>query len=161
MSYIEELRQVVGNRPLIMVGASVLITNSVGQLLLLRRTDNSCWGIPGGAMEPGETVEQTARRETLEETGLEPGLLSLFGVFSGSDLYYRYPNGAEVYNVSIAYRTEEVKGRPNLNPVEHSEMRYFDLQDLPTEISPPIRPIITKYVEAQQNYASGMVQTGK
>ena len=68
--YIRELRQLVGNRPLIMTGAAVLVTDEQGRLLLLRRTDNGCWGIPGGAMEPGETLEQTALRETQEETGL-------------------------------------------------------------------------------------------
>lgn len=39
-------------------------------ILLLRRTDNRCWGLPGGAIEPGETLEDAARRERQEETGL-------------------------------------------------------------------------------------------
>jgi 8-oxo-dGTP pyrophosphatase MutT (NUDIX family) len=91
MSYIQELRRALGNIPIIMVGATVLVLNCEKELLMLRRTDNDCWGVPGGAMEPGEHIEDTARRETREETGLEVRSW-LFNVFS-AELYYRYPNG--------------------------------------------------------------------
>ncbi len=103
--YIEELRSRVGNYPLIMLGSAVCVFDSHERLLLLRRTDNGYWGLPGGAMEPGESLEDTARRETREETGLEVARLSLMGVFSGPELHYRYPNGAEVYNVTAVYTT--------------------------------------------------------
>ena len=145
MSYIEELRRSVGNKPIIMVGANVLITDHGGRLLLLRRSDNGCWGVPGGAMEPGESLEETARRETFEETGLSVGEMSLFGVFSGPELYYRYPNGAQVYNVSVVYHTRDVSGEISLNQAEHNEMRYFDLEHLPPDLSPPIMPIIENF----------------
>src|SRR5512143_1278875 len=105
MSYLSELREFVGHRPLLMVGATVLVFDRQNRLLLLKRADNQCWGPPGGAVEPGEVVEEAARRETLEETGLEIGDLSLFGVFGGEDQFYRYPNGDEVYNVTIVYIT--------------------------------------------------------
>jgi 8-oxo-dGTP pyrophosphatase MutT (NUDIX family) len=144
MSYIRELRQLVGNRPLIMVGAAVLVLDSQKRLLLLRRSDNHCWGIPGGAMEPGESLEDTARRETLEESGLVIGELSLYGVFSGPELYYRYPDGAEVYNVTAVYTPSDVRGELRLD-VEHIEAGYFDLHDLPSPLSPPIQPIIEKF----------------
>jgi 8-oxo-dGTP pyrophosphatase MutT (NUDIX family) len=142
MSYIEELRKSVGNQPIIMVGATVLILDQENRLLLLRRSDNGCWGLPGGAMEPSESLEGTARRETLEETGLVVGDLSLFDVFSGPELYYRYPNGAQVYNVSVVYKTRDVSGEIRLNQAEHTEMRYFDMEHLPVELSPPIIPIL-------------------
>jgi ADP-ribose pyrophosphatase YjhB (NUDIX family) len=101
MDYMRQLRRMVGNFPLVMVGAGVLVLDAQGRLLLLRRTDNECWGIPGGALEPGETLEVTARRETLEETGLHLPSLEIFGVFSGSEFYYQYPNGDQVHNVSV------------------------------------------------------------
>ncbi|MGE5223879.1 MAG: NUDIX hydrolase [Omnitrophica WOR_2 bacterium] len=145
MGYIQELRRRVGNQPLIMVGAGVLIFNRQDEMLLLRRTDNGCWGIPGGAMEPGERIEETARRETREETGLEVGELLLFNIFSGPDLYYRYPNGAEVFNVSVVYVTRDVRGKIAIDPEEHSEMGYFPLDELPEDISPPVRPVLTSY----------------
>lgn len=145
MSYIEELRKVVGTRPLIMVGAAILITDPQGRLLLLCRADNGCWGIPGGAMEPGETLEDAARRETLEETGLKVGAMSLFGVFSGPEVYYRYPNGDEVYNVAVVYTTQETSGEIRLDPAEHTDWGYFEVSSLPGKLSPPIQPIIAHY----------------
>ena len=99
MEYINSLRKHVGNSPLIMVGSTVLVLNSQNKLLMMKRSDSNMWGVPGGAMELGETTEETARRELLEETGLTADGLTLFDVFSGEELYYRYPSGEEVYNI--------------------------------------------------------------
>jgi 8-oxo-dGTP pyrophosphatase MutT (NUDIX family) len=143
MDYIRKMRERIGHEPLLLVGAAVLLIKD-GRLLMMRRTDNHAWGIPGGALEPGETLEETARRETLEETGLVVVKLSLFDVFSGAELYYRYPNGDEVYNVTAAYLAEEVDGEIQLSPAEHSEYGFFPLHDLPEKISPPIMPILKR-----------------
>jgi len=142
MDYIREIRKMIGNRPLIMVGAAALIFDEADRLLLLRRTDNGCWGLPGGAMELGETLEETAGRETLEETGLVIGDMALFGVFSGPELYYRYPDGAQVYNVTAVYVPALVTGGIHVDPTEHTEMDYFDVNEFPTPISPPVEPIL-------------------
>jgi 8-oxo-dGTP pyrophosphatase MutT (NUDIX family) len=147
MSYIQELRQAVGSRPLIMVGAGVLILDVKGHILLLRRTDNNAWGIPGGAMELEESLEQTARREAHEETGLIVGELVLYHLFSGPQMYYRYPNGDEVYNVSVVYLVKNVKGELHHNSQEHSEARYFSPRALPQDINPPDIPIIERFKE--------------
>jgi 8-oxo-dGTP pyrophosphatase MutT (NUDIX family) len=101
MDYILQLRQYIGHRPILMVGAAVLVLDNENRLLMMRRSDIGCWGIPGGSMEPGEVAENAARRETREETNLEIGEMSLFDVFSGPELYYKYPNGDEVYNVPL------------------------------------------------------------
>jgi mutator protein MutT len=141
-----ELRQLVGKRPLIMVGATLLVLNQQNQLLMVKRTDNGCWGVPGGAMEPGESLEDTVTRETKEEIGIEVKEMELFGVYSGQDLYYQYPSGAEVYNVSIVYLTRNIEGVIEVNQHEHSEHRYFSLHQLPSEISPPIKSILRDLV---------------
>lgn len=151
MDYIKTLRSKVGNFPLIMVGASMLALNSKGELLMMRRTDNNCWGIPGGAMEPGEHIEETARRETREETGLKVGKMQLFEVFSGPELYYRYPTGDEVYNVSVVYISNDLSGSVMIDPREHSEMDYFPLDNLPELTSPPIQPILQAFREKLKN----------
>jgi 8-oxo-dGTP pyrophosphatase MutT (NUDIX family) len=98
-----------------MVGAGVIILNPLNRLLLLHRTDNAAWGIPGGAMEPGESLEATAIRETLEETGLAVYDLALFGAFSGPEFFYKYPNGDQVYNVTIIYLVRNYSGEPRLD----------------------------------------------
>jgi 8-oxo-dGTP pyrophosphatase MutT (NUDIX family) len=146
MEYVRRMRRLIGHEPLLLVGAAVLVLQE-GRLLMIRRTDNLTWGIPGGALEPGEFLEQTARRETREETGLILGDLTLFEVFSGPELYYRYPNGDETYNVSAVYIAGEVQGEICLDPAEHSEYRYFDLRDLPQDVSPPIRVVLDRLTE--------------
>src|SRR5919109_445679 len=115
MDYILQLRQYIGHRPVLLVGAAVLVLDEQNRLLMMKRSDIGCWGIPGGAMEPGEVAENAARRETFEETNLEVEEMSLFGVFSGPELYYKYPNGDEVYNVSIVYLSHDWRGRIQLN----------------------------------------------
>ena len=152
MGYIEELRQVLGHRPIILVGAAVLVVDDRGRILMGFRSDNQSWGIPGGGMEPGETLEGTARREVREETGLSLGKLDLFGVFSGPDFYYVYPNGDQVYNVSIVYRCRDFHGDINQND-EHTCFRFFPPDELPDEISPPVRPVLRQWLASIQDTA--------
>ncbi|MBE3068452.1 MAG: NUDIX domain-containing protein [Chloroflexi bacterium] len=146
MEYLLELRKLVGHRPLLMIGAAALIVDEKNRLLLMKRSDSSCWGPPGGAVELGEVVETAARREVREETGLELGGLALFGVFSGPDLFYRYPNGDEVYNVTIVYLTRDWRGEVRLNG-EHTNWGWFAPEDVPENISPPIKPVIGQFIE--------------
>lgn len=150
MEYMLELRKLVGHRPLLMVAATVFVFDEQGRMLLLKRRDNDCWGPPGGAVEPGEVVEEAAKRETLEETGLEISGLSLFGVFSGEDQFYRYPNGDEVYNVTIVY-ISHIQGEEVHISAEHTDWKYFPLGELPADISPPIIPILEKLPANLQN----------
>ena len=125
MPYVQDLRAVVGQRPLILVAAGVLICNDSGDLLVQRRTDDQLWGIPGGSMELGESTEETARREVSEETGLVVGALQLFAVFSGADMYHVYPNGDHVAIVSVVYRTTMVPGDVPVRGTESLELHYF------------------------------------
>lgn len=144
MDYILQLRQYIGHRPILMVGAAILIVDEQNRLLLMRRSDSGCWGPPGGATEPGEVVEDAAKRETFEEVNLNVREMSLFGVFSGPELYYKYPNGDEVYNVTIAYLSRDWSGKIKLND-EHTEYRWFAAHEIPETISPPIKPLIEQF----------------
>ncbi|OWR32343.1 ADP-ribose pyrophosphatase [Saccharibacillus sp. O23] len=141
LDYMRELRRQVGSRPLIMCGASVLIFDEQGRVLMLHRNDNDTWCFPGGAMELGESTEQTARREAYEETGLRVEQLELFGVFSGEGMRYVYPNGDEVHNVDVVYRTNIYDGELRLDH-ENRAYRFFDLDELPERISPPVLPVV-------------------
>jgi ADP-ribose pyrophosphatase YjhB (NUDIX family) len=147
MDYVLELRQYIGHRPVLLVGAGILVLDEQNRLLLVKRSDNECWGMPGGATEPGEVIEDAAKRETREETNLEIGAMSLFGVFSGPELYYKYPNGDEVYNVTITYLSHDWHGEIKLND-EHTEWKWFPASDIPENISPPIIPVIEQFKRA-------------
>ncbi|MHB1957298.1 MAG: NUDIX domain-containing protein, partial [Sulfobacillus sp.] len=80
-------------QPFILATASVIVIDADGRILLQHRSDNGFWGLPGGAMELGESFEETARREVLEETGLVVGELELFYLHSGKHTFWEYPDG--------------------------------------------------------------------
>jgi 8-oxo-dGTP pyrophosphatase MutT (NUDIX family) len=144
MDYILQLRQFIGHRPVLMVGAAIFVVDERDRLLMLKRSDSGLWGIPGGATEPGEVVAEAAKRETLEEANLEIVEMSLFGVFSGPEFYYKYPNGDEVYNVTVMYLSRDWRGEIKLND-EHTEWRWFSADEIPEDSSPPIKPILEQY----------------
>ncbi|MBE1554205.1 NUDIX hydrolase [Sporosarcina limicola] len=146
MGYIRELRNLVGNRPLIMTGANVILLDKENKLLLQLRTDNKCWGLAGGALEPGETLEEVAKRELYEETNLVANKLTLFNVYSGKEFYYKYPHGDEVYNVISTYICTDYEGVLKKDEDEVLDLQFFHYDNLPAELNPPEIPIITEFI---------------
>ncbi|WP_107942419.1 NUDIX hydrolase [Metasolibacillus sp. FSL H7-0170] len=147
MGYIKELRKIVGSRPLIMVGACIIIMNEQNEILLQHRKDNDCWGLIGGSMELGESLEQVAYREMLEETGLNAKQLTLFKIYSGEDFYYQYPHGDEVYLVVAAYECKSYTGMLRHDKKEAFEVRFFPLNQLPSKFNPADQPIWMEYLK--------------
>ena len=145
MGYIEDLRKVVGNQPLILVGVAVAVINERGEFLLQKRSDG-LWGVPGGFIELGESTEEAGRREVLEETGIEIGKLDLIGVFSGKQHYVKLPNGDEFYPVTIAYSSKEIKGGTlKADGHETTEAKFFKANELPEGLNPMIKNLIHQY----------------
>jgi len=144
--YIKSMRKHIGHERLLLAGASVFVHKD-GKLLLQKRKDNKCWSDHGGGCELGETVEDTAKRELFEETGLTANKLELLGVFSGKELFYTDPNGDMVSNVNIAYLCEEFSGELKPQTDETTDLRWFGLDELPENISPPVKPALRKCVE--------------
>ena len=151
MGYIMDLRAFVGHRPLIQVGSSVIVEDGQGQILLQLRTDNHQWSFSAaGSMEPGESPEDTARRELLEETGLAAHSLELYGVYAGPQEHHIYPNGDEVYNVDIVYICWDYSGELMSQEGEVDELRFFEADRLPENISPPSRRPLERWL-AERN----------
>lgn len=146
-SYIMDLRKIVGHRPLLQVGASVIVADPDNRILLQLRSDNHCWGYAGGSVELDEVVEEAAKRELYEETGLIAQELELFGIFSGKDTHYVYPNGDEVSNVDIVFVCRKYTGEMKCQQGEVEELKFFALDEIPENISPPIRKPLWQWVE--------------
>lgn len=149
--YIMWLRSFVGHKPLLQCGTGVIVENDKGEILLIKRTDNGCWGYAGGSVELGEKVEDTARRELFEETGLIAESLELFSVFSGEDTHYVYPNGDEVHNIDIVYICRKFSGELKPDKDEASDAKFFDIDNIPEKISPPLIVPLKKYIEMRKN----------
>lgn len=145
MGYIEEIRRKIGHDRLLVVGAGVFVHQD-RRVLLTRRADNGMWCMPGGGVEPGECVEMAARRELFEETGLIAGELTLLGVFSGEGMDYTYPNGDMVSIVAVDFVCAEHTGTLRPQAGEVTEARWFDVDALPEDISPPDRGPLAAFV---------------
>ncbi|WP_346774028.1 NUDIX domain-containing protein [Brevibacillus sp. SYP-B805] len=144
--YVKEMRKIIGTRPLLICGASVIIFDRNRHVLMLQRSDNNGWCFPGGAHELGEKIEQTARREVFEETGLTLHDLSLFGVFSGEELHYVYPHGDEVYVVDVVFTANRYEGEISINE-ESRAYGFFAIDQLPADLSPPVIPIANALIK--------------
>ena len=108
--------------------AAILMNN--GQIVLVKRKyepRKGMWSLPAGFMEFGETAEQTAVRESKEETNLDIKLTDLFGVFPGFD-------DPRVHVVIIVYRSEIINGQ--IKPGDDAEeVKFFPLDELPKDIA--------------------------
>lgn len=158
--YIMELRKIVGHRTLIQCAASVMIIDPEGRLLLGKRTDNHLWGYSGGSCEIDEKAEDCAKRELYEEMGLVADELAFFMVNSGPETHYIYPNGDEVSNFELIYLCTKYHGEPVPQPEEIEELAFFAPDEIDMDmISPPIRPVMEKYLHFVSEYASGACET--
>lgn len=145
--YIQNIRKKVGHDPVIQCGASIIAVNSAGELLLQLRADCELWGYSGGSVELYEDTKAAAVREFFEETGLTARTLELFGVFSGKDMGYVYPNGDQVSNIDIVYLCRDYYGTPAPQKEEVVKLQYFPLNEIPKNIFPPNIPAIAEYLK--------------
>ena len=152
-SYIMDLRQIVGHRTLLQVGASVIVEDSLGRVLLQQRADDKLWGYAGGSVELDEVVEDAAKRELFEETGLVAEELELFGIFSGPETHHVYPNGDETSTVDIVYICRRYTGTLGCQDGEALQLRFFSIDEIPKELNPPIIPALRKYLATRQESA--------
>ena len=148
--YIMGMRKLVGHIPLLQCGASVIVENEKGEILLQQRTDNGCWGYAGGSVELYEVVEEAAKRELEEETGLIVDEMELLGVFSGEELRYTYPNGDQVSTIDIVYVCRKFHGQLNCQEGEVEKLAFFAPDALPAPLFAPQVPAIEKYLETRK-----------
>lgn len=132
--YVTKMRSLIGQEMLLLVGCGAIIEDDKGQILLQRRLNNT-WGIPGGLMELGETFESTAMREVEEETGLKINGTELFGIYSGKDGYYVYPDGNQIYSLQIIFKALSFEGIIKPYDAESFEHKYFSRESLPEPLT--------------------------
>ena len=113
----------------IVPAASAVIRNGEGKILLQRRCDNALWGLPGGAMEIGESIGETIIREVKEETGLEivPGYI--VGIYSNPKHVIAYSNGEVRQQFSICFACTITGGKLQVSE-ESFEVAFFRPEEI-------------------------------
>jgi ADP-ribose pyrophosphatase YjhB (NUDIX family) len=123
----------------IVVAVTTFVLDPAQRLLMIQRTDNDLWSIPGGAQEIGETIAQAATRETREETGITTKITGLVGIYSNPAHVMAYDNGEVRQQFSICLRADPVTGTPTTSD-ESTHVRWVPRDELPAlDIHPSIR----------------------
>ncbi|MFJ3907898.1 NUDIX hydrolase [Streptomyces vinaceus] len=94
----------------IVPSVTVVAFDADGRILLIHRSDNDLWALPGGAVDTGESVADAAVRETREETGFEVEVTGLVGLYTDPRHVIAYDDGEVRQQFSICFRAHIVGG---------------------------------------------------
>ena len=153
MNYISDIRKKIGHDAIFMPTSGCVIIKD-NRILLQKRTDNGKWAIHGGALELGETFLEALERELKEELNIKPIDPTFINVFSGNDMHLIYPNRDEVFIITATYLVEKYDGCIKIDNNEVSEVKWFDINELPNNIhNVDIKPIneTINYLKSKKN----------
>ena len=120
----------VGKQGRLAVGCSAAVFGPMKQkILLVRRADNGRWSVPGGYMEPGESVTEACAREVLEETGVRVRVGQLVAVYNSPHILLEYPDGNRLQLVVLHFAAQPV-GETLRTSEETTEVGYFSRADI-------------------------------
>src|SRR6266508_5887984 len=103
----------------IVPSVNVVVLNRAGEFLLIRRTDNGNWALPGGAMDPGESMTRAAVREVEEETGVVCEVTGLVGVYTSPKHVIHYTSDDEVrQECSLVYTARAVRSEEHTSELQ-------------------------------------------
>ena len=129
--------------------ATAIIPFSVDKILLVKRDTvpfRGYWALPGGRMDPGETVEQTIVREVKEETGLDVEIVRKIGEYVGvgikDDVDYEY--------YPTCFLVSVIGGTVKRQESEIQEIEIFDLKELPHPLAFEHDKMIADYLKDEK-----------
>jgi 8-oxo-dGTP pyrophosphatase MutT (NUDIX family) len=135
---------------------NVIVTNDQGEILMIRRTDNDNWAVPGGTIDLGESVTQAAIRETREETGITCEITGLVGIYTDPKHVIHYTSNDEVrQEFSIVLTARPLGGAPTPSE-ESSQVHWVDPIDVEVlEMDHSMRLRIRHYLERRNTPVIG------
>lgn len=116
-----------------------IVRDERGRVLLIHKTDNDLWALPGGGHDIGESIIDTVVREVEEETGYDVEVETITGTYTNPRHVMKYDDGEVRQQFSIAFRARLIGGRAGTSD-ESSEVAWVDPQDLDDlDIHPSMR----------------------
>jgi ADP-ribose pyrophosphatase YjhB (NUDIX family) len=127
---------------------NVFIENDAGDILMIRRSDNGNWAVPGGAIDLGESLSQAAVRETREESGLDCEVIDVVGIYTDpKHIIFYTSNGEARQEFSIVLRARATGGQPTPSS-ESTEVRWIPRSELANlQMDRSMRHRINHYLE--------------
>ena len=113
----------------IVPSVTAVVRDRGGALLLVHRTDNDLWALPGGGVDPGESVSQAVTREVKEETGLDVEAVRLVGIYSDPRHVMAYDDGEVRQQFSLCFITRLLGGRLRTSE-ETCEVRFVPVNTI-------------------------------
>jgi 8-oxo-dGTP pyrophosphatase MutT (NUDIX family) len=110
--------------------ANVIATDPTGRVLLIRRSDNGNYALPGGGMDVGESMTDTAIRETMEETGWRVEIDGLVGIFTNPNHVLHYTSNDEVRQEFSVFYHGRAMAEDGRHDSESSDVVWIDPADL-------------------------------
>jgi ADP-ribose pyrophosphatase YjhB (NUDIX family) len=133
----------------IVPAVSAIVPDRDGRILLIRRTDNNYWSIPGGGLEPGESVRQATAREVMEETGIACEVTGLVGIYSDPNHVAVYDDGEVRQEFSICFTTRMLGGTIATSR-ESSEVRFVAVDKVSGyQMHPSIQLRVQHYLDSR------------
>lgn len=127
---------------------TVGVRDDAGRILLVHKTDNDLWALPGGGHDVGESIADTAVREVQEETGVDVEVTSVVGLYTNPNHVMAYDDGELRQQFSICFAARLIGGKAREDGIETKEVRWVDVDDLDSlNIHPSMRLRITHYLE--------------
>ncbi|GAA2876051.1 NUDIX domain-containing protein [Streptomyces mexicanus] len=108
---------------------TAIVRDDSGRLLLIHKTDNDLWALPGGGHDIGERIGDTVVREVFEETGIQVEVDSIVGLYTDPEHVMAYDDGEVRQQFSICFRARPVGGSLRTSS-ESKEVRWVDPADL-------------------------------